>query len=141
LFRIETAPRDEVRRREHRGGALWAGQMSTDIDHYDPIFNISEADQAVAKFLTPWTPSGRAGSLPIAAQGNGGAARRCACGAVAVHACVLVGSTCVPAKSATTHRAALLCCHGARACRCAFAGAGAGAGAGACIVEHGGPRG
>ena len=31
--------------------------MSVDID-YDPIFNISEADQAVAKLLTPWTPSG-----------------------------------------------------------------------------------
>ncbi len=32
--------------------------MSTDIEKYDPIFNISEADKAVAKYLTPWTPSG-----------------------------------------------------------------------------------
>jgi hypothetical protein len=35
-----------------------AVQMSTDIEKYDPIFNISEADEAVAKYLTPWTPSG-----------------------------------------------------------------------------------
>ena len=32
--------------------------MSKDIEKYDPIFNISEADKAVAKYLTPWTPSG-----------------------------------------------------------------------------------
>jgi len=32
--------------------------MSTEIEKYDPIFNISEADKAVAKYLTPWTPSG-----------------------------------------------------------------------------------
>jgi hypothetical protein len=35
-----------------------AVQMSTEIEKYDPIFNISEADKAVAKYLTPWTPSG-----------------------------------------------------------------------------------
>jgi hypothetical protein len=84
---------DEVRRRANRGGAPWAGQMSTDIDHYDPIFNISEADQAVAKFLTPWTPSGRA-APPMPCSARKGTAVGCGAvrAAVAVHACVLVGA-------------------------------------------------
>jgi hypothetical protein len=88
--------------------------MSKDIEKYDPIFNISEADKAVAKYLTPWTPSGllnynlfiyyiiaqRARTHRAcwrrAGDRLGGRATRAM---VAVHACVLAGPECAWASA------------------------------------------